>query len=129
MSMRSRRHTLLTHRILYIHIDGSIYVGGNLKTGENLYIGGAEQIAISGQTYITDSSDSTSTVTGALLVAGGAGLGGGVYIYGRQFENRWKLVYRRHRANSYSGSNIYYGFIRLYIHIDGSDIGGRWSWT
>ena len=51
-------------------------MGGNLKTGGNLFIGGIEQTAIAGQTYITDSSDSISTLTGAILVAGGAGLEG-----------------------------------------------------
>ena len=69
-----------------VGIGGNVSVGGNifLNTGNNIYANGVLLTTggISGNVVATSSTVSTSTSTGALQVAGGAGIVGDLYIGG-----------------------------------------------
>ena len=67
-------------------VAGALYVGGGI-TAARLDVSGGIKLTSGGfntSTFvnITDTAPSTSTVTGALIVAGGAGISGAVYAVG-----------------------------------------------
>ena len=61
-----------------VGIEKDIFGGDALDVVNDINVGSAATIA--GITKITDNTSSTSTSTGALVVTGGAGIGGDVYI-------------------------------------------------
>jgi len=61
-----------------VGIEKDIFGGDSLGLVNDINVGSAATIA--GITKITDNTSSTSTSTGALVVTGGAGIGGDVYI-------------------------------------------------
>ena len=72
-----------------VGIGGSLYIGG-IVTATNFFIGGyavSTSTAFSGGTVanainITNTSPTSSSSTGALTVAGGVGIGGGLFVKG-----------------------------------------------
>jgi len=79
-------------------VTGGVGIGGNLNIGGSLTVGGvggagqggiaANQITttnltVTGQAIFTSSTNSTSTTTGDIVVAGGVGIGQDLYVGGR----------------------------------------------
>jgi len=81
-----------------LQVTGGVGIGGNLNVGNNIYFGGnlyqngvlftgaANTGSVSTSTTSTftilNTTSSTSTTTGALVVRGGVGIGGDLYILG-----------------------------------------------
>ena len=89
-------------------ITGALIVDGGVGIGGNLYVGGeivAQKLTIEYTTVTnvsietddvitsTNSTDSSSTITGALIIAGGAGIGGNLYVGGEIVASKLTIEY------------------------------------
>jgi hypothetical protein len=69
-------------------IGQDLYVGGSVYVGGNIYLDGVGLDTISGTTgtfqtlSVTGTNATVSALTGALTIAGGVGIGGGLYVGG-----------------------------------------------
>jgi hypothetical protein len=103
---------------------GALVVAGGVGIGGNLYVGGeivAEKLTIQLTTITTTSivtddvftvdndTNSISTETGALVVAGGAGIGKDLQIAGEIFRNGISVGYGYTGSRGYDGSQGYTG--------------------
>jgi hypothetical protein len=99
--------TITTNTASISTSTGALIVAGGAGIGQNLYVGGSIYgntiysnglpVLTSGTTFsggtvsgainITNTTSSTSTVTGALIVAGGAGIGKDLYVKGTIYQN------------------------------------------
>jgi hypothetical protein len=66
-----------------VSAQGLRSTAGGLGVSGDSYIGGA--LGVTGQTYITNSTQATSTNSGALQVIGGVGVGGNIWIGGTAY--------------------------------------------
>jgi hypothetical protein len=89
-------------------ITGALIVDGGVGIGGNLYVGGeivAQKLTIEFTTVTnisvetddvitsTNATDATSTLTGALIIAGGAGIGGNLYVGGEIVAQKLTIEY------------------------------------
>ena len=89
-------------------VDGGIGVGGSINAGDTSTINGAEilttatinlQIVTDGgntttnPVHITNATDATSTITGSLIVDGGAGIGGNLWVGGEIVAQKLTIEY------------------------------------
>jgi hypothetical protein len=99
-----------------LSLGGNLYVGGDISFGgklfgnadvslnQRLFVGGNLQVA--GVIRTTLTTDSTSSITGALIVAGGAGIGGNVEVGGNV-----DIASTRSSTNSTTGALVVGGGI------------------
>jgi hypothetical protein len=91
--------------------QGALQVTGGVGIGQNLYVGGITNLqdlvannstltsltivnngTVGGTLYVTSSTASTGTNSGALVVTGGVGIGGDLYVNGNAYVNGETVV-------------------------------------
>ena len=68
---------------------GNIYSNGSLIVSSGTFIGGT----ISGATHVKNSTSATSTITGALVVDGGVGIGQDLWVQGNVYSENGRPLY------------------------------------